>query len=135
MKQSLILITIITIISALILIFSFRAAQSFTFEGDLDPNVFIQWPRISQGMATPVIGIVVVQNPDSSSPIKKVEMSIYALLDQLIAYRYFKDGESYRYELDVKADRYIRKKYTEEEKKGCMECHKELITGGQKYGI
>ena len=123
MKKSLILIAIITIISACILVFSFRAAHPFTFEGELDPNVFMQWPRISQGMITPVIGKVVVQNPNPSSPIKKVQLILFVPAEIVIAYQYFKNGEIYRYEFDNKADRYIRKKYTEEETKGCVECH------------
>ena len=74
-------------------------------------------------MATPVIGKVIVQNPDTSSPIEKVQLVIFVPRDVLIAYQYFKAGEIYRYEFDIKADRYIRKQYTDDEKKGCMKCH------------
>jgi len=124
MKKSLILILIITAISACILIFAIRAAHSYTFEGELDPDVFTKWPRVSQGMVTPVIGKVMVQNPDISSPIQKVEMFIYIPLSVLTAYRYFKHGEIYQYKLDIKANRYVRKHLTDHEKKGCMKCHK-----------
>jgi len=74
MRQSLILILIITIISACILIFAIRAAHPFTWEGELDPNEFLKWPRVSQRMVSPEIGTVTVKNPDASSPIQNVQV-------------------------------------------------------------
>lgn len=141
MKQSLILITIIAIISALILIFSFKYAQpselirqtagGFTWEGELDPNEFVEWPRDagSYRMINPVIGKVTVENPDKNSPIQRIQILIYLPAEKLIAYRYFKEGKIYIYELDCNKNKYVRRHLTTEEKQGCMKCHqRELKT-------
>jgi len=135
MKQSLILILIVTLISACILVFAFRMAHSFTFEGELDPNEFIEWPVIGRSLISPEIGTVVVQNPDSSSPIQKIQLLIYVSTDTLIAYQYFKNGEIYQYVLDIEKDRYVRKLYTDEEKKGCMKCHENEIRPSSLKGV
>ena len=117
------------------MIFTIRFAHPFTFEGNLNPDEFAEWPRVSQGMIPPVIGRIIVQNPDASSPIQKIQLLIFVPADTLITYQYFRNGEIFRYELDIKADRYVRKHLTGEEKIGCMKCHEDKIIGGQKHGI
>lgn len=135
MKQSLVLIALITIIAALILIFSFRAAHPYSFEGEMDPNVFCEWPRIAQGMMTPVIGQIIVQNPDPAHPIQKIQLIIHVPKDLLVIYQYFKHGEIFRYELDCAEDRYKRAYFDEVQRKRCMACHQDKIRGGIKHGI
>ena len=73
-----------------------------------------------------MIGRIIVQNPDASSPIQKVQLIIFVPRDTLISYQYFRNGEIYRYELDIEADRYVRKFLTDEEKTGCMKCHEKI---------
>lgn len=47
-------------------------------------------------------------------------------------YRYFKDGEPYIYTLNADLDKYVRVELSEEERQGCIRCHKKEANVIQK---
>lgn len=122
-KKSLILITIVTIISALILICAIRNAQPYmdqaskryTYESDIDPEVMNVWPKIRIELArTPHMkAIVVCKNPDPAHPIKKVAFLLilnYSKKWFFHEYAYYKNGilELYRGKDTEKGRHYYR---------------------------
>jgi len=97
---------------------------AFIWEGELDPNEFEKWEVISATPSGSNLMLIIIHNPDSASPIHKVAMLVdYS--SNLLAYRYFKDGEPFGYFFDTAQEKYVRHEYTSEEKKGCMGCHKD----------
>ena len=103
----------------------YEPAPEFTWEGELNPNHFDDWPIIRITPASPFEVVQISQNPDETSTIKLVAM--YMLFDgSLIAYRYFKDGQPYSYVFDGES-KYVEYKFTDEERKGCMECHQDKL--------
>ncbi len=97
----------------------------FTWEGELDPNEFDKWEKITTSPG-PRIGTawVFIKNPDCGAPIEIVALQI-KFEGYLLAYRYFKDHEPYVYVFNVIQNKYIRLRMTEDQKRSCMECHKE----------
>ena len=113
-------ITTLFLILGVILMF----VTAFTWEGELDPNEFNKWEIISTTPSNPNLMLIIIQNPDVTNPIQKVAM----LLDyssNLLAYRYFKNGEPFGYFFDEPQLKYIRYEFTPEQKRQCMECHKD----------
>lgn len=110
-------------------------ATAFTWEGELDPNDFDNWEIVST-LPNPQAGYawVIIKNPwvdeynvfydAETAAIDRVAMLVDSY-QNLLGYRYFKDGEPYGYFFDIEQKKYVRHEYSQEEKNGCMECHKQ----------
>jgi len=98
----------------------------YTYEGELDPGEFRDWPIINQKMVSSLTIKVLIQNPDPQAEVQKVEIYVFTSTNKIMAYRYFKDNEVYLYKLDIDIDRYKRKHLSEEETRKCMKCHKQI---------
>jgi hypothetical protein len=105
----------------------YEPAPEFTWEGELDPNAFDAWEIFSvQRASDPLIIMSFISNPDKTAAIKTVVLLIAAFEGDILAYRYFKEGQPYQYVHDGKG-KYVEKKLTLEERKGCMKCHRDQL--------
>ena len=96
----------------------------FTWEGKLDPNEFNNWKTVKQWQTGNLL-LVVVKNPDESSPIEKVALFVNTISNDLLAYRYFEYSKPYSFVFDSRQDKYVQ-----DSTQGCMKCHqtdKEII--------
>ena len=110
----------------------YEPPPEFTWEGELNPNAFNNWEVLSiQNTNNPSIIFSFIRNPDKTSPIKKVVLDIIVFDGGLLRYRYFKDGQPYCYVYDGE-NKYMQRKYTLEERKGCMECHQDQIVAQER---
>ena len=111
----------------LLFVFIVKTGWAFTYEGELDPGVFTKWEFVDVTILSSMKAMVVVQNPDREATVQRVQMTI-SVNRTLLSYRYFKKGNIYNYKLNVKKDRYERRKYTDRERQACMRCHAGLIS-------
>lgn len=101
--------------------------SAFTWEGELDPNDFGNWLPVGIQPSSKDLVWIFMRNPDQTSPIKIVAMSVYK--DKtLLVYRYFKHGEPYSYVFNVSKNKYERQHFTQEERKSCIRCHRDKVT-------
>ena len=101
---------------------------AYTFEGEMNPEIFMKW-KVIEGTAkliTPTLATVMVENPDRSAKVKRIQLFIVRYENILTSYRYFKEGEAFYYYLDTEKNKYVRLFYSVGELKGCMECHKDI---------
>ena len=109
----------------------YEPPPEFLWEGELNPNAFDNWEILSvQRTLNPLFILTFISNPDKTSAIKKVAVTIMAFDGGLLEYQYFKDGRPYSYVFDGE-DKYVERKFTPEERKGCMECHQDQIVAGE----
>lgn len=97
-------------------------AWAFTYEGKLDPNEFTKWKLVEVRMVSSQMAVATAQNPDTSADIQRVQMLLH-INGTLFLYQYFKNGEIYAYELNIKRDIYQRRKHTDKERRACLKCH------------
>jgi len=95
---------------------------AFTWEGELNPDEFSKWEILSIQPTPQGLSYVFIKNPDPNSPIEVVAMMV-GYNSILFGYRYFKYGEPYVFAFDPEEAKYKQVPLTEEQKKGCMECH------------
>lgn len=100
------------------------AEPLFSWDGELDPNLFDDW-EVSSTFAGPIPGVVwtVVLNPDPQALIHKVAL-LLDLNASLIVYQYFKGSEVFSYWYDETLNRYSQQTFTEAERQACAECHR-----------
>lgn len=103
----------------------YMPAPAFTWEGELNPDEFDKWEVINVMPSGLGQVIVIIQNPDDNSNIQKV--SIFLYFEILRGYRYFKDGQPYSYIFDSENAKYVEYKFTQEERRACMECHQDKL--------
>ena len=106
----------------LLIVLTAGMAWAFTWEGELDPNDFDKWKLISVQPSPQGIFWMLVENLDKDSPIGIVAMGV-AGDSTLIGYRYFKYGEPYSYVFDSNEEKYVRQRFTDEERRSCVRCH------------
>lgn len=111
----------------LLFVFIIEMGWAFTYEGELDPNVFTTWKAVEVEMIGFQKAVAIVQNPDSNADVQRIQMIIH-INGTLLSYKYFKNGEIYSYKINIEMDRYERRKYTDRERRACMKCRVGLIT-------
>lgn len=94
----------------------------FTWEGELNPDEFDKWKVVSAQPTPQGFLWMFVKNADEESPIDIAAMAV-DINSTLIGYRYFKYGEPYSYIFDRTRDKYVRYRFTVEEKESCKRCH------------
>lgn len=97
-------------------------APNFTWEGELNPNEFDKWQRLSVKSINPRMFWVFIRNSDLLSPIDIVAMAV-DLSNTLVGYQYFKDGVPYSYRLDSNQNKYVSVNLTEKQQQRCIKCH------------
>lgn len=109
----------------------YEPAPEFTWEGELNPNTFDNWEVLSVARTlNPLLVLGFITNPDKTSVIKTVAVTIVTLDGSLLGYKYFKDGQPYTYVFDGESG-YVQYKFTPEEMKGCMQCHQDQVIPGE----
>jgi hypothetical protein len=106
----------------LLIVLTAGMAWAFSWEGELDPNEFDKWKLISVQPSPQGLLWMFVKNPDQASAIDTVAMAV-DLDSTLIGYRYFKGGEPYSFVFDSSQEKYVERRFTNEEKNSCMKCH------------
>jgi hypothetical protein len=99
---------------------------SFTFEGELDPDVLDDWSVIRTQPDPRGIVWIFWWNPDPDSPIRIVVGEV-GFDGTLIMYRYFKNGAPHMFYLDKERGGYVRYRFTDGESAACMKCHRDKI--------
>jgi hypothetical protein len=102
-------------------------AWAFSWEGELDPNEFDNWKLLSVRPSPQGLFWIFVKNPDQESPIDIVAMVI-DLNSTLLGYRYFKYGEPHSYIFDSNEGKYVRRHFTNEQRRSCMKCHSDKVS-------
>ena len=100
-------------------------SETFTWEGEFDPNIFTKWEVAEAKMINPGIIMAIVQNPDKKAEVQKIQMTIHTD-GTLLSYRYFKRSEIYEYKINIDNNKYKRMKYTEKKRLSCIICHPEV---------
>ena len=101
-------------------------ALAASYEGEIDPDKLLQWEAISAQNITPFYMVITAENPDEKSEIKRVRMIVFKPTKLIIEYGYFLRGKIYAYNFDAKQNKYVRHYYSDQEKKACLKCHKDL---------
>jgi len=100
----------------LLMIFAIQA-WSFTYDGDINPNVIDTWERVetsppdSQG-----IFLIITRNPDQLSPVKYVVFLLKAISfkdSAVIRYAYYRNDEFFNLVFNDSLERYQRIKATQ----------------------
>ena len=108
-----------------------QTSNTFTWEGELDPNEFDNW-KIVGTQPTPKGNIwVFMKNPDLVSPIKIVSIAVDRDKN-VLSYCYFKNGNPYSYFFDSGENKYKQHHFTQGERKSCMRCHQDKIIPWQE---
>lgn len=114
------------LITIVALVLATTNAFAFTWEGELDPNEFDKWEVINIKPTPKGFIWVFIKNPDENSPINIVAMAINSS-NTLLGYHYFKYSIPHVFTFDSKLNKYVEKHLTDEEKNGCMKCHKDKM--------
>jgi len=112
----------------LLIVLTAGVAWAFSWEGELDPSEFSNWELLSVRPTPQGLFWMFVKNPEQGSPIDVVAMAV-DLEATLVGYRYFKYGEPHSYAFDPNEGKYIRRHFTDQDKKSCVECHSEKAPG------
>jgi len=84
-------------------------AQTYTYDGDIDPVVFFSWNVVRNAVCTNGHMHYFLENPDQTADIKRVEtMNVPSGSGKykLVAYRYFDRGVEHVFYLDEKNAHY-----------------------------
>ena len=101
-------------------------ALAASYEGEIDPDELLQWEAISTQIITPFYMAITAKNPDEKSEIKRVRMIVFRPTKVIIEYGYFLRGKIYAYNFDGKENKYVCRYYSDQEKRACLKCHKDL---------
>jgi len=123
------LIQFVIVITLISLAFLPPYAFAFTYEGELDPREFAKWDIVNIGEVKSMMVTITIQNPDKEAEIQRIQMTVQINPSgdgTLLSYRYFKEGEIYKYEATANKKGYKQYKHTEKERRSCMKCHPEI---------
>jgi len=116
-------VTITIIILLAVLFAAVYLARAWTYEGELDPDVFDTWQAVKTVPTNnPGTVWIVMQNPDPEAAVQRAAL-LMDVRGNLLGYRYFKQGQPFEYGFDHEEKTYKRKHYTQEQKQRCMQCH------------
>ncbi len=101
------------------------AAEVLKYEGELNPNEFSEWEVIGRRQTSHYESEEAIVNPDENSNIQIVQ--VFFFRTTITKYRYFKGIDIYDYRLNNATKTYERYIYTEEERQGCVKCHKDRL--------
>ena len=90
----------------------------------LNPKIFAEW-RIEKILSLQEILVLVVENPDAASTVRKAAMTVRPASMRLVGYRYFEAGTPRMFVYDDTEEKFGEVKLTTEQKKQCLGCHRD----------
>lgn len=100
----------------------------------LKPEVFVKW-KLKKILSPQRVLVLVVENPEAASTIRKAAISVRPTSMKLVGYRYFDGGIPKMFVYDDTEEKFVETKLTTEQKKQCLRCHRDgEYTGGVSSG-
>ena len=118
--------------NSILTLFFVISMYGFTWQGTLNPDEIVNWPKKSETITpmtfgTPV-GVIIIpfirtihRNPNNESDIKTLKA--FYLDYYLMAYSYYENGKPHSFVFDRDKDEFVELDLTPERRKKCVGCH------------